>query len=180
MSPSISFTPWSIRGCAMTDVVFAAPPTQVLAERRRFRVLRKLAAHRSFKIGLVLVTILVLCAIIGPMLTGLDPTAMSIRYRFKPPSARFPFGSDQYGRDILTCVLYGGRLSLSIGLSVALVSGIFGALIGVAAGYFRALDPYVMRLMDALMAFPAILLAIGIGAALGAQASSIVVALAVA
>src|SRR6266566_1397538 len=53
MSPSISFTPWSIRGCAMTDVVFAAPPTQVLAERRRFRVLRKLAAHRSFKIGLV-------------------------------------------------------------------------------------------------------------------------------
>ena len=58
----------------MTDVVFAAPPTQVLAERRRFRVLRKLAAHRSFKIGLVLVTILVLCAIIGPMLTGIDPS----------------------------------------------------------------------------------------------------------
>jgi len=164
----------------MTDIVLAASSTQVLAERRRFRVLRKLAAHRSFKIGLVLVTILVLCAIIGPMLTGTDPTAMSIRYRFKPPSARFLFGSDQYGRDILTRVLYGGRLSLSIGLSVALVSGIFGALIGMAAGYFRALDPYVMRLMDALMAFPAILLAIGIGAALGAQASSIVVALAVA
>jgi peptide/nickel transport system permease protein len=164
----------------MTDVVLAAPSTQVLAERRRFRVLRKLAAHRSFKIGLVLVTILVLCAIIGPMLTGIDPTAMSIRNRFKPPSMRFPFGSDQYGRDILTRVLHGGRLSLSIGFSVALVSGVFGALIGMTAGYFRALDPYVMRLMDALMAFPAILLAIGIGAALGAQASSIVVALAVA
>jgi peptide/nickel transport system permease protein len=164
----------------MTDVVLVAPPTQVLAERRRFRVLRKLAAHRSFKIGIVLVTILVLCAIIGPMLTGIDPTAMSIRYRFKPPSGRFLFGSDQYGRDILTRVLYGGRLSLSIGFSVALLSGAFGAMIGVLAGYFRALDPYVMRLMDALMAFPAILLAIGIGAALGAQASSIVVALAVA
>jgi peptide/nickel transport system permease protein len=164
----------------MTDVVFAAPSTQILAERRRFRILRKLAAHRSFKIGLVLVTVLVLCAIIGPLLTGTDPTAMSIRYRFKPPSARFPFGSDQYGRDILTRVLYGGRLSLSIGFSVALLSGVFGAVIGVIAGYFRVLDPYVMRLMDALMAFPAILLAIGIGAALGAQASSIVVALAVA
>ena len=153
---------------------------QILAERRRFRVVRKLAAHRSFKIGLVLVVALVLCAIIGPWLTGIDPTTMSIRYRFKPPSARFPFGSDQYGRDILTRVLYGGRLSLSIGFSVALISGIVGTLIGVTAGYFRALDPYVMRLMDALMAFPAILLAIGIGAALGAQASSIVVALAVA
>jgi peptide/nickel transport system permease protein len=164
----------------MTDVVLAAPSTQLLAERRRFRVLRKLAAHRSFKIGLVLVTILLLCAIIGPMLTGIDPTAMSIRLRFKPPSARFLFGTDQYGRDILTRVLYGGRLSLSIGFSVALVSGVFGALIGVTAGYFRTLDPYVMRLMDALMAFPAILLAIGIGAALGAQASSIVVALSVA
>jgi peptide/nickel transport system permease protein len=164
----------------MTDVVLAAPSTQVLAERRRFRVLRKLAAHRSFKIGLVLVTILVLCAIIGPMLTGIDPTGMSIRNRFKPPSMRFPFGSDQYGRDVLTRVLHGGRLSLSIGFSVALVSGVFGAMIGVMAGYFRMLDPYVMRLMDALMAFPAILLAIGIGAALGAQASSIVVALAVA
>ena len=164
----------------MTDVGLVAPSTQILAERRRFRVLRKLAAHRSFKIGLVVVTVLVLCAIIGPLLTGTDPTAMSIRYRFKPPSARFPFGSDQYGRDILTRVLYGGRLSLSIGFSVALLSGVFGAMIGVLAGYFRALDPYVMRLMDALMAFPAILLAIGIGAALGAQASSIVVALAVA
>jgi peptide/nickel transport system permease protein len=114
------------------------------------------------------------------MLTGIDPTAMSIRSRFKPPSMRFPFGLDQYGRDILTRVLHGGRLSLSLGLSVALISGVFGALIGVTAGYFRALDPYVMRLMDALMAFPAILLAIGIGAALGAQASSIVVALSVA
>jgi peptide/nickel transport system permease protein len=164
----------------MTDVGLVASSTQVLAERRRFRVLRKLAAHRSFKIGLVLVTVLALCAIIGPMLTGTDPTAMSIRYRFKPPSARFPFGNDQYGRDILTRVLYGGRLSLSIGFSVALLSGVFGAMIGVMAGYFRTLDPYVMRLMDALMAFPAILLAIGIGAALGAQASSIVVALSVA
>ena len=77
----------------------------------------------AIKIGLVLVTILVLCAIFGPILTGTDPTAMSIRSRFKPPSMRFPFGSDQYGRDILTRVLYGGRLSLSIGLSVALVSG---------------------------------------------------------
>jgi peptide/nickel transport system permease protein len=164
----------------MTDVVLAAGPTQVLAERRRFRALRQLAAHRSFRIGLLLVTILVLCAIIGPMLTGIDPTAMSIRSRFKPPSARFPFGTDQYGRDILTRVLHGGRLSLSIGFAVASLSGFCGALIGVAAGYFRALDPYVMRLMDALMAFPAILLAIGIGAALGSQASSIVIALAVA
>jgi peptide/nickel transport system permease protein len=164
----------------MTDAVLTAASTQDLAERQRFRMLRRLAAHRSFRIGLVLVTILVLCAIIGPMLTGIDPTAMSIRSRFKPPSARFPFGTDQYGRDILTRVLHGGRLSLSIGFSVALLSGAFGALIGVAAGYFRALDPYVMRLMDALMAFPAILLAIGIGAALGSQASSIVVALAVA
>jgi peptide/nickel transport system permease protein len=164
----------------MTEAALAAPPTQFLAERQRFRLLRKLAAHRSFKIGLAIVAIVVFCAIVGPWMTGVDPTAMSIRHRFRPPSAMFPFGSDQYGRDVLTRVLYGGRLSLAIGFFVALVSGLAGGLIGVTAGYFKALDPYFMRLMDALMAFPAILLAIGVGAALGAQAGSIVVALSVA
>src|SRR5258708_14414458 len=120
----------------MTDVVFAPPSTQILAERRQFRILRKLATHRSFKIGLVLVTVLVLCAIVGPMLTGTDPTAMSIRYRFKPPSGRFPFGSDQYGRDVLTRVLYGGRLSLSIGFSGSLLCAVIAAVIVASAGQF--------------------------------------------
>jgi peptide/nickel transport system permease protein len=124
--------------------------------------------------------VLVLAAVIGPMLTGVDPTSMRIRDRFKPPSAAYLFGTDQFGRDVLTRVLHGARLSLTIGLSVALLSGLVGTVIGIGAGYFRRLDSLLMRCMDALLAFPAILLAIGISAALGPQTTSVIVALGVA
>ena len=164
-------------------VMVGSPPAaadQVLAPRRRFPLLRKLLRHRSFMIGLVIVSLLVTAAIIGPWLTGLDPTAMRMRNRFKPPGPSLWFGADQFGRDVLTRVLHGARLSLFIGLSVALLSGGVGTLIGITAGYFRHLDAVLMRSMDALLAFPAILLAIGISAALGPQATSVIVALSVA
>ncbi len=164
----------------MTDIALSASRPIELAERRRFLALRKLAAHRSFRIGLLIVVTLVLAAFIGPWLTGIDPTAMRIRNKFKPPSELFLMGTDNYGRDVLTRVLYGGQLSLGIGFFVALLSGAAGTIVGVVAGHFRALDAYLMRVMDALLAFPAILVAIGIGAALGPQATSIVVALSVA
>jgi peptide/nickel transport system permease protein len=154
--------------------------TTSLAPRRRFPALRKLARHRSFLIGLAIVGVLVLAAIVGPMLTGIDPTSMRLRNRFKPPSAAFWFGADQYGRDVLTRVLHGARLSLFIGLSVALMSGVIGTVVGIASGYFRRADALLMRCMDALLAFPAILLAIGITAALGPQTTSVIVALGVA
>jgi peptide/nickel transport system permease protein len=117
---------------------------------------------------------------LGPLLRGMDPTAMHMRFRYRPPSALYPFGADGFGRDVLTRVLFGAQLSLFIGLSVALLSGLFGTIIGIAAGHFRALDSLLMRCLDALMAFPAILLAIGIGAALGPQTGSVIAALSVA
>jgi peptide/nickel transport system permease protein len=165
----------------MTDAV-VAPVIAVpeLAPRRRWPVARKLWAHRSFRIGLVVLVLLVLAAVIGPWLRGIEPTAMQMRFRFKPPSAAFPFGTDGYGRDVLSRVLHGARLSLWVGLSVALLSGAAGTAIGVVAGQFRRLDSPLMRCMDALMAFPAIILAIGISAALGPQAASVIVALGVA
>lgn len=168
----------------MTEaVVFTTQPAgaaQLLAPRRQLRLIRKLFKHRSFMIGLVIITLLVLAAIFGPMLTGLDPTAMRMRNRFKPPSGTMLFGADMFGRDVLTRVLQGARLSLFIGLSVAIASGLVGSVIGIAAGYFRRLDSPLMRFMDALLAFPAILLAIGISAALGPQTFSVIVALSVA
>lgn len=157
-----------------------AQAEQLLAPRRRLRILRKLVQHRSFMIGLVIVLALLLAAIFGPMLLSTEPTAMRMRNRFKPPSFEMWFGADQFGRDVLTRVLHGARLSLFIGLSVALLSGLIGGIVGVSAGYFRRLDSLLMRCMDALLAFPAILLAIGISAALGPQTISVIVALAVA
>ena len=166
----------------MTDtaVPALAPDVQVLAPRRRLQALRKLARHRSFRIGLAIVVVLALAAALGPLLTGFDPTAMRVRLRFRPPSSQNWLGTDAYGRDVLTRVLHGARLSMLIGLSVAVLSGAVGTLIGVVAGHFRRLDALLMRAMDALLAFPAILLAIGISAALGPQTGSVIVALSVA
>ena len=130
--------------------------------------------------GATLVLLLTIAALAAPLLTSGEPTAMHIRYRFRPPSAMFPAGTDMFGRDVMTRVLYGARLSLWIGLAVAVLSGVGGTLVGVAAAQWRRLDSLVMRVMDALMAFPAILLAIGLGAALGPSAGSVIIALSVA
>jgi peptide/nickel transport system permease protein len=163
----------------MTDLA-AGSIAGTLAPRRRFMLLRRLAAHRSFQIGLILVMLLALAAIFAPVISGLDPSAMKVRFRFKPPSAAFPFGTDNFGRDIFTRVLYGARVSLWIGLVVATLSGLFGAIIGVLAAQFRRLDSLLMRVMDALMSFPAILLALGVTAALGPRMESVIIALTVA
>ena len=119
----------------MTDLAVGAV-AGTLAPRRRFVLLRRLAAHRSFQIGLVLVVLLALAAIFAPLLTSVDPSAMKVRFRFRPPSAAFPFGTDNFGRDIFTRVLYGARVSLWIGLVVAISTGVIGAAIGIVAAQF--------------------------------------------
>ena len=162
----------------MTDAVVVAAP--VLAPRKRFQLARRLMAHRSFRIGFVLVVLLALAAILAPVLSSLEPSAMRVRFRFHPPSPEFPLGSDNFGRDIFTRVLHGALVSLWIGLVVSLLSGAVGATIGVIAAQFRRLDAPIMRLVDALMSFPAILLALGIAAALGPRMESVIIALTVA
>jgi ABC-type Fe3+ transport system permease subunit len=111
-----------------------------LAPRRRLRTLRKLARHRSFVIGGAIVLVLVIAALAAPLLTAFDPTTMRVRLRFKPPQWDFPFGTDRFGRDIYTRVLYGAQISLWIGLATTLLSGAIGAAVGVISAQFRALD----------------------------------------
>ena len=138
---------------------------------------RRLRRHRLFMTGAVIVGIMLFLAIFADLVQIVPPEKMQIRVRFKTPDFPYPFGTDNYGRDIWSRLVHGARLSLSIGFAVALVTGIAGTLIGVAAGYFKRLDGPLMRLMDALMAFPAILLAIAIAAALGPSAVNAVIAL---
>jgi len=141
--------------------------------------LKRLAANRSFLLGAILFGSICLVTLAAPLITSVDPNALSVRNRFKPPSEIYLFGTDNLGRDMLSRVLNGARLSLGIGFAVVILNAVFGVLLGAIAGYYRRLDDLLMRIADALMAFPAVLLAIGIAAALGPSAATAIIALAV-
>ena len=165
----------------MTDVGLGALRAAALPDTpQRYRTLRRLCRHRSFVIGFAILLVLVVAAALAPLLSSADPSAMHVRFRFRSPSSTFLFGTDMFGRDIFTRVLYGARVSLFVGFAVSVISGLCGATLGVVAAQFRRLDGPIMRLMDALMSFPAILLALGIAAALGPRVSSVIAALTVA
>ncbi len=149
----------------------------LLAAMLRSRLLRRLLRQRMFVVGAGLLTAMVLMALLAPLIAAGPYDKMFPRSRLLPPGGNFVLGTDHVGRDLLSRVAYGGRLSLLIGLVVMLVSGVLGTALGVLAGYVRRLDNPVMRVMDALMAFPAILLAIAISAALGGSALNAVIAL---
>ena len=161
--------------------------TQALAGSRGAAWLRTggrawqiVTGHRAILIGGALVLAVALVALGADFIAPYDPLRNDFRARLQPPGAAHWFGTDHFGRDILSRVIFGGRLSLEIGLMVVVMTGIFGTLIGGLAGYFRALDNPIMRLMDALMAFPAILLAITVSATLGASMTNVIIALSVA
>jgi peptide/nickel transport system permease protein len=139
---------------------------------------RHLLGHRLFITGAILFGLVLAMALFADLLATAAPEKMNVRARFRTPQWAFLLGTDNYGRDIWSRLLYGSRLSLSIGFAVVLVTGAAGTCIGLLAGYFKRLDGPLMRLMDALMAFPAILLAIAIASALGPSAVNAVFALA--
>lgn len=162
---------------ARPDLATRAGPWVAIRRIGRGRVGRRLARHRSFVVGAGLFALVVAVALGAPVLAPSAPDRMQFRLRFSPPGPGLPFGTDNFGRDLLSRVVYGARLSLEIGFGVMVMSGVAGTLIGATAGYFRRLDDGLMRVMDALMAFPAVLLAIGITAALGPSMGNAMVAL---
>jgi peptide/nickel transport system permease protein len=121
-----------------------------------------------------------LVGLLAPLISPYDPLTSDYQARLEPPDIGHWLGTDHFGRDLLSRVIYGTRLSLLIGILVVLVNSVTGTAIGAAAGYSRIMDGPLMRLMDALMAFPAILLAIVISAVLGASTTNTVIALSVA
>jgi peptide/nickel transport system permease protein len=147
----------------------------------RTSTFRRLIRHRSFMIGLVLFGFVLALAVFAWWIAPNDPNRTAIRLRFRPPQLDrvFLLGTDNLGRNLLSRVVHGAQLSLLIGLGVVVLNAVFGVLLGAVAGYFRKLDGPMMRLADALMAFPSILLAIGIAAALGPSAWTAVIALSV-
>jgi peptide/nickel transport system permease protein len=132
------------------------------------------------RVGTLIVVAAVFAALLGPIVSLHDPTAQNLPLRLEGPSLAHPFGLDELGRDILSRVLAGARVSLLVGLAVVSVSSLVGIALGASAGYFGgALDDLVSRLMDVLLAFPGILLAIALVAVLGPSLTNVVLALTV-
>lgn len=140
----------------------------------------RLFANRSFTVGLVMVGLVVVLAALADVISPFDPIKGNFRARMVPPGAEHWLGTDHFGRDILSRILHGAQVSLRIGFLVALYTAVAGVIIGATAGYFRRADGLLMRLMDAFMAFPSIILAIAISSVLGASVTNVVIALAIA
>lgn len=146
-------------------------PEEELTQSEGFwqTTLRRLLKHPVGRLGAVIVSILVIMAIFGPLLSPYDPNAINFENRFSPPTFAHPFGTDDFGRDTFSRVLYGARVSLLVGVIAVTIAATLGTFLGLISGYTtrRWLDETIMRAMDILFAFPAILLAIAILAALG-------------
>jgi len=137
-----------------------------------------LRRHPTMVIGAVMLIIITLAAVFAPWITR-DPVALEPINRLKPPSAEFWLGTDRLGRDVFARMLHGARISLMVGLSVAVLAIVIGLVTGLLAGYFRLFDAIVMRLMDGIMAIPSILLAIALVALLGASVTVVIIAIAI-
>lgn len=132
------------------------------------------------RVGAIIVAIAALAALVGPALTPYDPSAQELARRLEGPSLSHPFGLDELGRDILARILAGARISLLVGIAVVSVSSIAGMFFGSVAGYFGGrVDDVISRVIDVLMAFPGILLAIALVAVLGPSLTNVVLALSV-
>ena len=148
----------------------------ILREQKQIRR-EQFFSNKGMITGLVIFSVIVLSSIFIPMVNGVDPNVMDVVNRLKPPSADHIFGTDEFGRDLFTRVLYGARSSLIVGCSVSLLACFFGTLIGIYASYFKVADAVLMRICEGLTAIPGILLAIALMAALGASNTNVIIAL---
>jgi peptide/nickel transport system permease protein len=139
--------------------------------------LRRLFRNKATLVGAIILLVVVLAALLAPWIAPYAPNKLSIVNKLKPPSGAHVFGTDEFGRDILSRAIFAGRISLLVSLGVVCISTVAGVILGVAAGFFRALDAPISRLVDAMMSFPDILLAIALVAALGPSVSTVIMAL---
>lgn len=159
---------------------------QTTQVRRETKIKRKtnyrylIKKNKMTFIGFLILLVIVLLAIIAPLISPYDPTKIDIISKFQPPSVKHWFGTDEVGRDILTRTLYGARLSLGVGILVIVIAGAAGLIIGSISGYFGGLiDQIIMRIMDMMLAFPMLILAMALTAALGQSLQNALLALAI-
>lgn len=150
-----------------------------MSERARPTWWRRLLRHPGVLTGAAILLVFVLAAFLADVVSTHNPTRLVPGSRLLPPGAGHVLGTDEFGRDVYSLVLHGSRVSLLVGVTTMLLTTLGGVLVGLLAGFNRRLDTLIMRVMDGMMAFPAILLAIALMAARGPGVWNVIVALSV-
>lgn len=147
----------------------ASAPARRVSDQTGFLAFwRRLRKVRLAGVGLTIIALLVVCAVLAPWISPYDPTRQRLLDALQGPSAQHLLGTDENGRDVLSRVLYGTRVSLAAGIFSVSIALVLGVLSGLVSGYFSGrVDHVIMRVMDALLAFPTLVLALAITAALG-------------
>ncbi|MBZ5763544.1 MULTISPECIES: ABC transporter permease [Rhizobium] len=131
-------------------------------------------------IGIGLLTSIILLAVLAPAIAPYDPLKQNILHRLSAPSAQFWMGTDSYGRDVLSRLLYGARISLSIGFLSVMIAMVVGSIIGILAGYIGGIfDQIIMGIVDVMLSFPTLLLGLMVAAMLGASFENLIIAIAI-
>src|SRR4051812_38527431 len=157
----------------VTPVAKSVSPTW-----KRFR--EAFRRHPTAMVGAVILLLMIAAAMLAPWLGTVDPQSVSPIKRLRPPSETYWFGTDALGRDVYSRVIYGARVSLAVGIAVALLSTLVGLAIGLVTGYVRVVDAVVMRIMDGLMSIPSVLLAIALMALTKASVANVIAAITIA
>lgn len=149
---------------------------QLAKEQRQIQI-RKFAGNRASVFGLAVVVLILVLAVFAPLISPYDPLTLDVANRLKECSSEHWFGTDTMGRDVFARVLYGARISLIVGFTVGITSGLLGLMIGLYASTNKVLDNILMRICDGLKAIPSTLLAITLMAVLGADVKNVIISL---
>jgi peptide/nickel transport system permease protein/oligopeptide transport system permease protein len=162
------------------NVAAATTAADLPRERARPKLWRRVVAHPSGLVGAALVALVVLAGLLAPVLTRYDPNTINMDDALHAPSLAHPFGTDMFGRDVATRVMYGARFSLEVGVVSRIIALVIGTVLGLLAGYYgRRTERWIMRLADVTLAYPGLLLLIAVMAAVGPSKLSLFVSIGV-
>jgi peptide/nickel transport system permease protein len=167
---------------AVPESIAAAPPLPDIFPPIKLRrgIYGFVRRYPTIAIGTALLVLMVLMALLAPYLWTVDPTSIATSRRTRDPSALYWFGTDMLGRDIYSRVVYGSRVSLTVGFSVAILASLAGLTIGLVSGFVRWADGIIMRVMDGLMSIPPILLAVALMALTRGSVGNVIMAITIA
>lgn len=149
-------------------------------QEKSYMTFYKLKRNPMTMVGITILLVMIVLSLVVPILSPYDPNKIHIVERFHPPSATHWFGTDEVGRDVLTRILYGSRLSLGVGIFVIFIAGFIGTLLGTVSGYLGGkIDNVVMRMMDMVLAFPTLILAMALASALGPSLQNAMISIAI-